>query len=686
MKKLISMLLAVLMVCSITIPAWAAPVEEAIIDTTRTGSINIYKYDLTNAEKDGVWNSSYVSTGIRDENGVETILGSTGRVSHLNENGDAYGYALKGVEFSVIKVGDIKLYSKSEENEEHVELLYGIAPNPQNNAFLATIGVSADDRYADADEQIDGVTFHYFQSDVLINGLKNALETNATDTKNALENYVVTSGGLKLPETDAYGHTGASDVPLGLYLFVETKVPEMVTETTAPFLVSVPMTSTNGTNASDGGTRWIYDVTLYPKNLTGIPSLEKTLREAKADTGKNGGSANITDGYAHTGTASAGDVIDYQIISTLPSITSASTYLSDYTFVDKLSKGIVYKTGDVVLEFFKDAACTNKITTWTEAGGKFAVTYNTTSNGDNVMTVSMTEAGLAEINASNSVYTGANMVNSGYSDCTLRITYTAKMKSDAAVVFGDAGNSNEVALKWSRSNSGYYDTLIDDAHVFSYGIDLTKRFSDGQGDLSKVEFALYNDTDKYFVKAQRNQADGEYFVTGHTANQAEATLFTPTSSGKLLIKGLEDDAYTLTEVRTDNNYTLLKSNIKVVIAKAESDQSCAIYGKDAVGLIQNDPRFASVPAGAYHNMPQKHLDHKMLTAASKVDKNAVNMSADGESPNAFAVLTVINTRGFDLPQTGSYGNWMFPVFGLPGLALAILGMYLVSRKKQTSSK
>ena len=686
MKKLISLLLAVLMVCSITIPAWADLTSDSIIDTTRTGSINIYKYDLTNAEKDGVWNSSYVSTGIRDENGVETILGNPERVSHLNENGDAYGYALKGVEFSVIKVADIKLYSKSEENEEHVELLYGIAPNPQNDAFLATIGVSANDRYAAADEQIDGVTFHYFQSDVLINGLKNALETNATDTKNALENYVVTSGGLKLPETDAYGHTGASDVPLGLYLFVETKVPEMVTETTAPFLVSVPMTSTNGTNTSDGGTRWLYDVTLYPKNLTGIPSLEKTLREAKADTGKNSGSASITDGYAHTGTASAGDVIDYQIISTLPSITSASTYLSDYTFVDKLSKGIVYKTGDVVLEFFKDAACTNKITTWTEADGKFAVSYNTAANGDNVMTVSMTEAGLAEINASNSVYTGANMVNSGYSDCTLRITYAAKVKSDAAVVYGDAGNSNEVVLKWSRTNSGYYDTLVDDAHVFSYGIDLTKRFSDGQGDLSKVEFALYNDTDKYFVKAQRNQADGEYFVTGHTTAQAEATLFTPAVSGKLLIKGLEDDSYILTEVRTDNNYTLLKSNIKVVISQAESDQSCAIYGKDAVGLIQNDPLFANVPAGAYHNMPQKHLDHKMLTATSKVDKNAVNMSADGESPNAFAVLTVINTRGFDLPQTGSYGNWMFPVFGLSGLALAVLGMYLVSRKKQTTHK
>lgn len=28
------------------------------------------------------------------------------------------------------------------------------------------------------------------------------------------------------------------------------------------------MTSVDGSNATDGGTRWMYDVTLYPKNLT----------------------------------------------------------------------------------------------------------------------------------------------------------------------------------------------------------------------------------------------------------------------------------------------------------------------------------------------------------------------------------------------------------------------------------
>ncbi len=49
------------------------------------------------------------------------------------------------------------------------------------------------------------------------------------------------------------------------------------------------------------------DVVVYPKNKTGMPTLEKTLREAQADTGKHNGSTdNISDGYAHTGTGSDG--------------------------------------------------------------------------------------------------------------------------------------------------------------------------------------------------------------------------------------------------------------------------------------------------------------------------------------------------------------------------------------------
>lgn len=113
-----------------------------------------------------------------------------------------------------------------------------------------------------------------------------------------------------------------SGLEQGLYLVVETRVPENVISTCNPFFVSLPMTTMDGKN-------WNYDVTVYPKNQTGKPTLEKTVREDKNSTGKNTGSlTDIADGYAHTATASVGDVVDYQIISTLPTITSKATSLT----------------------------------------------------------------------------------------------------------------------------------------------------------------------------------------------------------------------------------------------------------------------------------------------------------------------------------------------------------------------
>ena len=496
-KKTVSLCLVLALCLSLGTVALAVPVADATIDTSRTGSLDIYKYDFTNAAKDGVWDSSYVSTGVYDQ-AVNDALGSAVRAGDTDNssdlgNGDtSYGYAIRGVEFTYLRVAGICQFTESAADgstSNHVEVLYGI-DKTAGAGLLAAIGLAdGAGRYENADnsDKLDHNNY-YYQSDVLIDALRTSLETNATTVKNALESYVKANGGTALPLTDAYGHTATDGLPLGLYLVVETKVPEMVIDTTAPFFVSLPMTSVDGSNATDGGARWMYDVTLYPKNLTGIPTLEKTLRENQNDTGKNNGSNDITDGYAHTGAASDGDVIDYQLVSTLPSITSESTYLTCYTFVDTLSKGLSYNKNDVVLEFFTDAACTDKIASWSEADGKFSVSYNTTTENESVMTIEMTAAGLAEINTSKAVYTEAGMVNSGYSDCTLRITYAAIVNSDASVVYGDAGNPNEVVLTWKRTSSDFYDTLVDDAHVYTYGLELTKLFSDGKGDFSKVQF------------------------------------------------------------------------------------------------------------------------------------------------------------------------------------------------------
>ena len=66
MKKIFSLCLALMMVVSCIPSVYAAdhevsipPTDPALIDTSASGSLTLYKYDLTNAEKDGVWDSSY---------------------------------------------------------------------------------------------------------------------------------------------------------------------------------------------------------------------------------------------------------------------------------------------------------------------------------------------------------------------------------------------------------------------------------------------------------------------------------------------------------------------------------------------------------------------------------------------------------------------------------------------------
>ena len=606
MKKIhlvLAMLMAAIMALSLITTAFAEPT----IDPGKKASLSIYKYDITTASKDGTWDvESYVSAGLHDD----AVIGKLAK------------YAIQGVEFTYLRVADIAMNNELVESQRQVGVLYGFDSSERSNAVLSAIGLTG----ADAHKTDNGI--NYFTSDMLNNKLSAALTANATTVKNALET-AVKNGGVAMPETDATGHASADQLEQGLYLVVETRVPENVTSTCNPFFVSLPMTTMDGT-------AWNYDVTVYPKNQTGNPDLEKTVREAKNSTGKNNGSlTDITDGYAHTATASVGDTVDYQISSTLPTITSKASSLSEYTYVDTMSKGIKYNKNDVVIEFFKDAGCTDKIATWDENSGKFTVAYDAAAN---TMTIRMTDTGLAEINEAATVYTDS--VKRGYSDCTMRLTYAAALTADAKM--GDNDNPNEVVLTWKRTNTTYCDTLKDCCHVYTYGVDVLKQFSDNGGNLRNVKFQLHNDTDDVFVIADLK--DGVYYAKGFAAKKADATTFIPNSSGHIVVKGLEDDTYSLTEITTDKGYVLLKDAVKIVIKTAENGQ-CEQCGA------------------------------KLLTASATVNGKDAGMT-DG---NAIVPLTVVNNPGFDLPKTGGYGTWMFTI---GGVALLGAAAFIVIRSRK----
>ena len=322
LKKLLSICLALMMVLTCVPAAFAAEVDDCTIDEDAKASLTIWKFDWTNAYKDGVWDEdSFISTGWR-ESYVEEVLGETVREGDANGNPDhplgngqnSNGYALKGVEFTILRVADIVTFTESA-NDQHpdynlTQVLYafdkdkaadlltaiglGDGAGRYENADVLNYETSAPLAPVDAEAGVDAQAIAqvrncwYYQSDVLNKALADALEANATTVKDALEAYVAASDeAIVMDKTNENGKTIKRDLDLGLWLCIETKVPEMVTSTTNPFFISLPMTTVSGDANSaspEGGHFWNYDVVVYPKNNTGIPELTKEVRESvKAD-------------------------------------------------------------------------------------------------------------------------------------------------------------------------------------------------------------------------------------------------------------------------------------------------------------------------------------------------------------------------------------------------------------------
>ena len=164
-----------------------------------------------------------------------------------------------------------------------------------------------------------------------------------------------------------------------------------------------------------------------------------------------------------------------------------------------------------------------------------------------------------------------------------------------------------------------------------------------------VKFVIQNSTNvtgSYYLEASKS-ADGVYYITGSTDKEADATRFVPNDEGKLIVYGLEEDTYIITDVETAAGYTLLRDSISVEVTTAYTPG-------DKCGA---------------------------LTATASVDGNLVTMEKAGNSDNALVPLTVLNTKGFDLPKAGGPGTLATTICGV----LIVCGMgalAIVTRKRK----
>lgn len=779
-----------------------------IIDRSKTGSLTIHKYDITAAEAAQAY-----------EEGSDTANGE--KNTELEKK--LADYAIEGVQFTYLRVGNIETYSNTKDNKTAIEVVYEIP-----TALAKILKLEASDAYdmtqATVSEQCQNPDKLHYTSTQLSDALKAILDADAVGASSQLEDYIYSYnsqdantdnttnvGAVNMPKTDKNGMTTVNNLPLGLYLLVETEVPEQVTDTTNPWFVSLPFTNMKpeeGTaeGSENGGDKWLYDMVVYPKNQTGNPTLDKSVRNAyngggqvddkngvvkSGDTynydvptadgtlvvynddsnnpdnaadkddasyvanrggytvdgvtaGKDGAGYSYDYQYRDTTTASAGDVLDYILVSKLPRISSKGSFLSEYRFEDIISKGLT-NNRDVKIAFYDNATdanannTKNAIAKWDQVSGMFTNGYAkveyTDGNGQNLgngstkMTVKMTEEGLKFLNGN-----GQDVMSGNYgsetaghdgrsdgsmSDMYMVVYYTATVNSDAELVLGDAGNPNDVVLEWRRTSDNYYNTLEDRNYVYAYSIDLTKSFSDDKGDLSQVEFKLYNVTDAYYVQAKYNETDNVYYVTGKTKDKDQGTTFVPQKDGKIIVYGLEADTYGMTEIDTDNGYTLLEDTIKVEITPTDREINASVAGttgldKEALETIVQfyqggivDENGDLVTASHDYIKDKDGARPKLETAngrtigktdmyvgevkpaTAQVDDvdadmkeftyTSGNLPDTNTSLNATVVLDVVNNKNFELPATGGVGTIFFT---LAGAGAAVVGVMLVTKKSR----
>lgn len=653
-QRILAVVLCLVMSLSVlgTVAFAAQTTTGEVIDTTKSGSLTIHKYEYN--DNDGM-------TGTGSEN--DTVPSGA--------------KLLDGVTFKITKVATLDSY-------------YGTA-----NYTLLTV------------EQAQAIV----------------AANDAKDAEDPTKLYTITD----TTGTTAAGVVEFKDLELGLYLVQEISAPAQITGKTPDFLVSIPMTTTDGDN-------WLYDVHVFPKNsstyagvtlqkqgrvgnenpsnLTGTTAtfiLEvkndkdewKTVCTNNKNEPLNGQEiTDDNDGSILTTNTSTGKVTvsnlapgEYRFVEQ----SVGNGYIADqrttYGFIiadgsdENFPAGSVVINGEIVNTAEKPITVINEkpdvdkkiANDSTDANGKdednagvgdtvkyevtvtvpkniadlktFTLTDTPENLDDDYTTVKLTCDG-AHI-AADGVYvvkdseddkgfiiefTPAAMGN--YAGKDIIVTYDAVVEAGAASA-GKAPNTIELTYSnkihpdsTTPDGEGDTDKIKDSAIVYTYKINITK-YKDSIADanvLNGVEFELYRDSvaDANKVSVMK-ESNGNYRVAG--AGESGTKTLTTVNGGKLVVTGLDDSVYYLVETKTEAGYNLLKEPVKLersVYTKTTWTESSGFVN----GVL----------------VKKEYSSHTY-----QVD--------DATASTAVVSQNIVNKKGFDLPQTGGIGTLMFIIIG-----------------------
>ena len=249
-----------------------------------------------------------------------------------------------------------------------------------------------------------------------------------------------------------------------------------------------------------------------------------------------------------------------------------------------------------------------------------------------------------------------------YKGKTLVITYKYKLLTGASS--DTAGNVNKAELTYSHNTKTGAEgedkpgKIHNEAVVYTFATKILKKGDDGKT-LNDVEFKLYKDVsnEEYDPKDKDilSTADAKKLGLPTDNNQVWKLVGTQTTSngGNAEFKGLSNGTYYLVETKTNAGYNLLSGPVEATLTITHETvwATDKVYNEDGK-LIYN-----------------KHTEN--TTTFKNADK----------SENGYITITVINRKGFDLPVTGGFGTLLFSGIGAL-LVVGGVGVLMSTKKKK----
>lgn len=665
----------------------------SVIDTTKKGSITIYKY-------------------LHAEDGQTAT--PTGEKQDTPNNNSP----LPGAGFTIYKVKD----------EAWLETYYNGKKQTSDDYKMPVI----DDFFAK--DETTGKVISYEAKDLL---------GSVTGHKVGDEIFTTEDGSAQF--------TG---LELGLYLVVETTPPQAVVQAVTPFLISIPMTRVKTDNGDENQLKeWLYDVVVYPKNSTSrgeviidkkgvvgdknattketlnnvtfdlerLDDSEKQAKWVKEKTNLKTGTATdgsaVVDGqikvtglntgsyrFVETANANNNYIVDeskyyYFDINNKGEVVIPEEHKNDadydnvngtltiYNYKPDLNKEVLKRGGDEnnacdwvdATDYKAGATIPYKVTVTVPANitklGTFKVTDTPTHQTDSIDAdkIHVYHNDGTEIESSKYdvvrdttekgfvlTFTNAKEDLVGDAGKTITIRYEATLDKDAVTTI--EGNPNTVELEYTNKigSDGEPDSSTDkihyDAIVYTFAVNIVKTADDDKKTpLSGVEFDLYEEVDENTKGSVLGSTIG---ITGTDEGKHYKLVehLTTDGEGKVSASGLEKGTYYLVETKTAKGYNLLKEPVKVDLnfEYSETWDERKEYVDGA--LVKHD------------------VNYKRQEAFGKGTTNATELTSGSITAN------IINRKGFDLPTTGGFGTLLFSGIGVL-LVVAGVGVLLSLKKK-----